>query len=139
MAEISGIKVPEDLFYHPRHHWVRPTGNTAEVGIDDLARVLLVSICQVEMPEVGQQVIHNEEIGLIESGKWTSKIVAPLSGTITAINEAVRGDPDRVVQDPYGGGWLYRLEIVNREELNDLLFGDQALSWMEAEVKKYAP
>ena len=122
---------PEDLKYSEEHEWVKVDGDMATVGITHFAQDQLGDIVEVELPKPGTKVAQLKECGVVESVKTASDIFAPVSGEITEINTSllriVDGKkntdfhPDRVNQDPYGQGWLFKLKLTNPEEIDKLL------------------
>ena len=113
---------PTELKYASTHEWARlEEDGTVTVGISDHAQDALGDVVYVEHPEIGQQVIAQEEAGVVESVKAASDIYAPISGTITAVNEALEGAPETVNQDPYGDGWFFKLEPEDISQLGELL------------------
>lgn len=113
---------PPELKYASTHEWARlEEDGTVTVGISDHAQDALGDVVYVEHPEIGQQVIAQEEAGVVESVKAASDIYAPISGTISAVNEALEGAPETVNQDPYGDGWFFKLEPEDISQLGELL------------------
>ena len=113
---------PTELKYASTHEWARLEEDGAvTVGISDHAQDALGDVVYVEHPEIGQQVIAQEEAGVVESVKAASDIYAPISGTITAVNEALDGAPETVNQDPYGDGWFFKLQPEDISQLGELL------------------
>jgi glycine cleavage system H protein len=115
------MNIPEDLRYSAEHEWVRVDGDTVTVGITDFAQDSLGDIVFVQLPDVGLDVIAGAGITEIESTKSVSDIYAPVSGTVTAVNEALRDTPELVNQDPYGEGWIMSVQISEAGELDALL------------------
>lgn len=109
---------PNDRKYSPDHEWLTE-GTPARVGITQFAATSLDEAVYVELPEVGDEVTAGEACGEIESVKSVSDLVAPASGTVSAVNEAVVDDPKLATDDPHGDGWLYELEMS--EPGSDLL------------------
>ena len=113
---------PTELKYASTHEWARlEDDGTVTVGISDHAQDALGDVVYVEHPEIGHQVIAQEEAGVVESVKAASDIYAPISGTITAVNEALDGAPETVNQDPYGDGWFFKLQPEDISQLGELL------------------
>lgn len=106
---------PSDRHYSPDHEWVNED-NPARIGITRFAATSLDEAVYVELPEVGATVTAGVACGEIESVKSVSDLVAPASGTVTAVNEAVVDDPKLATDDPHGKGWLYELEVSSRAE-----------------------
>jgi glycine cleavage system H protein len=115
------MNIPDDLRYSVDHEWVRIDGSRARVGITDYAQDALGDIVYVELPGVGTEVAVGGPLGEVESTKSVSEIYAPLSGTVTAVNDALPGSPEQINQDPYGEGWICELELADPGGLEPLL------------------
>ena len=113
--------VPSDLRYAKNHEWVRVSGDTATVGISDHAQHELTDVVFVELPAVGAQVKAGEACAVVESVKTASDIYSPVSGQIVEINQAAVDNPALVNNEPYGGGWFYKIKLSNPAEVNNLL------------------
>jgi glycine cleavage system H protein len=116
--------IPADLRYTKSHEWVRVEGQLATVGITHFAQEQLTDIVFVELPDVGQVVEQGKECGVIESCKIAAEFYAPVSGTITAVNDELRDHPEYINQDAYGRGWIIKLELNNPSEAESLLSAD---------------
>ena len=113
---------PEDLKYTADHEWVKVGDSpTARIGITDFAQDALGDIVYVQLPEVGTAVRAGDSCGELESTKSVNDLFAPISGTVTGINEALADQPDLVNSDPYGEGWLIDVEIDDDDELDALM------------------
>ncbi len=115
------MNIPEELKYTKEHEWVRIEGNVATIGVTDYAQAELSDITFFELPEIGRKVEQKEEIGVIETSKAVSEIYSPLTGTITEVNTALDDEPETLNSDPYGAGWLVKIEISEKSELEQLL------------------
>jgi len=124
--------VPSDLKYAKSHEWVRVTGDSATVGITDHAQHELTDVVFVELPTVGRQVNAGEACAVVESVKTASDIYSPVGGQVTEVNQAVVDNPALANNDPYGGGWFYRLKLANPGELQALLGPEQYLAQISA-------
>lgn len=117
--------IPADLQYTSDHEWVRSTGeDTVRVGITDYAQNALGDIVFIQMPEPGTTVELGDAIGEVESTKSVSDIFAPLSGTVTARNDALDATPELANTDPYGDGWMIEIQLSEPAQLEDLLEAD---------------
>ncbi|MFB6103459.1 MAG: glycine cleavage system protein GcvH [Halobacteriaceae archaeon] len=116
--------VPSDRRYLESHEWIDAEGDTARVGISDFAQDELGDVVFVELPSVGEDLAAGEAFGVVESIKAVSDIYTPVSGTVTAVNDALGDRPELVNDDPYGDGWLIELEVADPDELEDLLSPD---------------
>ncbi|MEM7070160.1 MAG: glycine cleavage system protein GcvH [Pseudomonadota bacterium] len=110
-----------DIYYTSDHEWVKIDGDTAIVGITDYAQDQLGDIVFVELPEVDDQLSKGDEAGVIESVKVASEIYAPISGKITEINDALETDPTIVNKNAQDQGWLFKITVDNKDELNELM------------------
>jgi glycine cleavage system H protein len=104
--------VPEDLHYTREHEWVSITGSTASVGITDYAQNALGDVVYISAPTVGATVTAGEPCGEVESTKSVSDIFAPVDGEVTEVNAELEGNPGLVNADPYGAGWLFKVELA---------------------------
>jgi glycine cleavage system H protein len=100
---------PADLKYTAEHEWLRAAGDSLRIGITDYAQEALGDIVFVTLPAVGTEVTAGESFGEVESTKSVSDVYAPLTGTITAVNDALDANPELVNADPYGEGWMVEL------------------------------
>ena len=113
-------KVLEGLKYSESHEWVKVEGNVAYVGVSDFAQAEMGDITYVDMPEEGDDVLAGEEFGALESVKASSDLIAPVSGTVVAVNEELADAPEKVNEDAYGN-WIIKVEMSNAAELDALL------------------
>jgi len=128
------MKFPDDLKYTKEHEWARVKGNKATIGITDYAQKELGDIVYVELPDVGDEVVQDEQFGVIESVKTVSDLFCPLSGEVTGINEELEDRPELVNEDPYVDGWLIRVEMSDPDELDNLLSAEAYEEYIEEEV-----
>ena len=112
---------PDDLRYHREHDWVRLDGDEATFGITWYAQDALGEVVYFEPPAVGDRIAADSPYGELESVKAVSDVIAPLSGEVTAVNDAVVETPDLVNSDPYGEGWLARVRLDDPDDANGLL------------------
>jgi glycine cleavage system H protein len=115
------VNIPAELKYTREHEWVRLDGQTATIGITDWAQGELGDIVFVELPAVGDAVSAMASFGTIEAVKAVSDLYAPVSGKVVAVNEQLEDDPMVINRDPYGDGWMIRLELSEPSELDTLL------------------
>jgi glycine cleavage system H protein len=113
--------VPDDLRYTKDHEWVRVDGDQATVGITQYAAQQLGDVVFVELPEAGRSVDQFAAFGVVESVKAVSDLFAPLTGEVVEANAALSGEPELVNRDPYGGGWMLRIKVVDPKQLDGLL------------------
>ena len=115
-------KYPQELRYTPTHEWVRvEADNTVTVGITDHAQHALGDLVFVELPKLDKQATAGQEVAVVESVKTAADVFSPVSGKVIAINESLQQTPGIVNSDPYGAGWLFRLQIADQSELKKLL------------------
>ena len=103
--------IPKELSYTKEHEWVSSVDLTYTMGITDYAQAALGDIVYVQLPKVGEAVVAGKVCGEVESTKSVSDIYAPVTGTIVAINDALSNSPETINSDPYGGGWLAKIEV----------------------------
>ena len=115
------MELPEELLYSKTHEWIRNEGGVATVGITDYAQSQLKDIVFVEMPEIGARFKREESIGVVESVKTVADLYSPVAGRIVQINGDLKDHPQYVNEDPYGKGWIVKIELENKEELTSLL------------------
>lgn len=115
--------VPEDLRYSKDHEWVAFDEQTgvATVGITDYAQGELGDVVFVELPSEGADVTAHAACGTIEAVKAVAELFAPVSGTVAAVNATLEDSPETVNADPYGAGWMLRIQLADRAELDDLM------------------
>ena len=116
--------VPTDLRYTKDHEWVRVDGDEATIGITQYAADQLGDIVFVELPATGTSVAQFATFGVVESVKAVSDLFAPLAGEVVATNDALTGSPELVNSDPYGEGWMLRVRVEDRAQLDELLEPD---------------
>ena len=115
------MDIPEDLRYSREHEWVRMTGTVARVGITDFAQDSLGDVVFVQLPDVGLDAVAGASVSEIESTKSVSDVYVPLTGVVSAVNDALADQPELVNQDPYGAGWMFELEVTDPGDVAGLL------------------
>lgn len=122
-VKVGSLKVviDDELLYTESDEWVRVDGDTATVGVTDYAQKKLKDIVGVELPEPGDHVSRGDSVAVVESIKAAADVYAPLTGEITEVNEELYDAPEIINHDPYGQGWLFKIKIENKEELDNLL------------------
>lgn len=103
------MDLPGDLRYTAEHEWVRRDGDEVVVGVTDFAQDSLGDVVYIAVPEVGCAVTAGQGIAEVESTKSVSEIYAPVAGVVTAVNDQLADRPELVNEDPYGGGWMFRV------------------------------
>ena len=116
--------LPENYSYSAEHEWIdvpaaEAEGKTVKVGVTEVATDALGEIVYVDLPSVGDEITHSEPCGEVESTKSVSDIFSPVSGTVTAVNEALEDDPSLINTDPYGEGWIYEVQVSEVGPMKD--------------------
>jgi glycine cleavage system H protein len=119
--QCSVMTFPEDLLYADTHEWVRDEGGKVTIGVTDYAQSQLKDVVYVDLPEVGSEFKRGDSIGVVESVKTVADVYTPATGKVTEANFALKDHPEFINEDPYGKGWLIKMEIQNRGELKGLL------------------
>lgn len=114
-------EVREDLRYTEAHEWLKIQNNIAIIGITDHAQAELTDIVFVELPEIGKEVKKGEELCVVESVKSVSEIYSPISGKVVDVNKKLDDSPEVINESPYDDGWLVKLEIEDKSEIDSLL------------------
>ena len=118
------MDIPAELRYSSDHEWVRVEGTTATIGITEYAQDALGDVVFVEMPDAGLAVAAGESFSEVESTKSVSDIYAPITGSIAEVNAELESQPELLNSDPYGAGWICRIEISDPAELDGLMDAD---------------
>ncbi len=117
--------IPPDLKYIETHQWVRVSDDgTATVGITDFAQEQLGDVVYVGVPDLGVTVNGGEEAGVAESVKSASDVFSPVTGEVIAVNEVLEDEPEKLNEDPYGDGWMFRVRLADPGELDSLMDAD---------------
>jgi len=125
--------VPESLHYSKDHEWVRVEGEVAVIGITDHAQEQLGDVVYVEVAKPGDEFAANESFGSVESVKAVSEIFTPVSGKVAAINESLADEPEKVNKDPYGEGWMIKIKMSSKGEVDSLLTAAEYEDFTKAE------
>jgi len=126
--------IPSELLYAKSHEWVKDEGDDiVTVGITDHAQELLGDLVFVELPEIGDIIEAGGEAGVVESVKAASDIYSPVSGEIIEINEDLVDSPEMINEQPYDGGWIYKLRLSQPSEMDELLNEEAYLAVVEEE------
>ena len=124
---------PDDLKYHREHDWAKVDGDEAVLGVTWFAQDALGELVHFEAPAAGASVAKDSSYGEVESVKAVSDVIAPLSGEVTAVNEALSDAPEKINDDPYGEGWLIRVRLSDPSEADALLDADAYRERLAAE------
>ncbi|MBI5238163.1 MAG: glycine cleavage system protein GcvH [Deltaproteobacteria bacterium] len=127
------MEFPKDLKYTKEHEWVKVEKNQAIIGITDYAQDSLGEVVYVELPQEGNQVTKSEPFGVVESVKAVSDLYSPVSGGITEVNDAILDTPETINEDPYGDAWLIKVELSNKDEIDELMSADEYVKFIEEE------
>jgi glycine cleavage system H protein len=118
---VADASYPDDLLYHPDHDWVRIEGDEGTFGITWYAQDSLGEVVFFDLPTVGTALRANESYTEVESVKAVSDVIAPMSGEVLEVNDALQDSPEQVNEDPYGTGWLVKVRLTSPEEAETLL------------------
>ncbi len=118
------MNVPADLFYSSDHEWIRQDGDVVTIGITEYAQDSLGDVVFVEVPEQGTAVALGDSFTEVESTKSVSDIYAPMSGTISSVNDALEDQPELLNSDPYGEGWICAIRYSDAGQLDNLMDAD---------------
>ena len=118
---------PSNYRYLETHEWHDLQGDTVTIGITQIAADELTDITFVDLPKVGAKIEANQRFGEVESVKASSDLYSGVSGTVTAVNTALAGNPGLVNKDPYKGGWLVKVKVTDPSQVNKLLSSDEYL------------
>jgi glycine cleavage system H protein len=139
MTKIDQYEFPDELYYTQEHVWARIADNVATVGVSQFGQELAGEIVYVEVPMVGREIKQGEPFMSMESGKWVGRIKSPVSGKIIEANEEIEWESTLVNEDPYGQGWLAKVEMADAGELDNLLRADskEFAALIAADREKY--
>jgi len=127
------MTIPNDLFYTENHEWISVDGKEAVVGISEHAQDELGDIVFVELPSVEEELDQFEEFGVIESVKAVSDVFMPVSGIVVEVNEELMDQPELINEDPYGSGWLIKVEVKDKSDLDKLMDSAEYKAFIEEE------
>ena len=115
------MKFPENLLYSESHEWLRDEGSQATIGLTDYAQSQLKDIVYVELPEIGSEFKKGESIGVVESVKTVADVFSPITGKVMETNLTLKDFPQYVNEDPFGKGWIVKMEMRDKSELKGLI------------------
>ena len=137
MVKVDDYEVPENLCYHKEYLWARLENGKVKIGMIDFAQKQLHDIVYVELPSVGDTVTQNEPFGTLESVKAVSDLIAPVSGTIEAVNEELESKPELLNEDGYSEGWIITVAPTNLDaDVKELMNFDAAVEWHKELAKE---
>jgi glycine cleavage system H protein len=135
--KVDEYEMPDDLYYHAEHTWVRREGDIVTVGMNDFAQKLAGIIKRVQTLEEGDDIQKDKPCGTISSGKWTGKLYAPVTGEIVEVNEDVEDEPKLINDSPYSEGWIFKVKLSEESELGSLIQGAGVEEWLKGEITKH--
>ena len=118
------MALPQELFYTKSHEWVSFENGIATIGITDFAQHQLSDLTFVELPDSGTKVSSGDEVAVVESVKAAADVYAPISGDIVEVNNALEDDPEIVNRDAFGEGWIFKINVSNESEIDELMDAD---------------
>ena len=124
---------PKDLKYTKEHEWIKLDGDIAIIGVTDFAQQQLTDIVFVELPKKGKKVEQNKQLTVIESVKSVSDVFSPVSGEVTEINEKLKDNPETINKDPYGKGWIAKLKLEDKSQLDGLMTAENYENFIKTE------
>ena len=119
------MNIPEELKYTEEHEWIRIDGNTATIGITDFAQGELGDIVYIDIDSIGNELDDNEIFGTVEAVKTVSDLFMPIKGKVLEINSDIESTPEIVNEDPYGKGWIIKIEIHEDQDISNLLSDEE--------------
>ena len=125
------MEIPEGLKFSKEHEWVLVEDQVAIIGITEYAEQELGDVVYVELPEVGEKIVKDDPFGAVESVKAVSDIYAPVSGTVVEVNDTLPDSPETINDDPYGDGWLIKVEMTDKDDLKDLMSAEEYAEYVE--------
>ena len=125
IMEENEMENPKDLKYTKEHEWIKVENDIGTVGITDFAQDALTDVVFVELPKIGKKVEKFKTAATIESVKSVSDIFAPVSGEIAEVNQQLVEHPEFVNKEPYGNGWIFKIKITDKNELDNLMSSEE--------------
>ena len=117
----SNLKTPRDLLYSDDHTWIFVEDDIGTIGVTDFGQNELVEVVYIDLPDVGTEVVQGSPFGTIEAMKTVAELISPVSGEVVEINTTLQDDPRQVNVDPFGEGWMIKIAIHDKEELENLM------------------
>ena len=119
------MNIPEELKYTEEHEWIKIDGNTATIGITDFAQGELGDIVYIDIDSIGNELDGNEIFGTVEAVKTVSDLFMPIKGKVLEVNSNIESTPEIVNEDPYGNGWIIKIEISEDQDISNLLSAEE--------------
>jgi glycine cleavage system H protein len=130
------MEFPDGLKYSKEHEWVLVEDKVAIIGITEFAQHELGDIVYVELPEVGEKVVKSDPFGAVESVKAVSDVFAPVGGAVVEINDTLPESPETINEDPYGDGWMIKVEMTDPDDLKDLMTAEEYAEYIEQQKEE---
>jgi len=127
------LKIPRDLFYTNDHTWVLIEDESASIGLTDFGQSELVEIVYIDLPNLGTEVAQGSPFGTIEAMKTVAELISPISGEVIEVNDTLESDPRQVNIDPYGDGWMLKVNIHDKDEIDSLLTPQDYMVYISGE------
>ncbi|MBI2083879.1 MAG: glycine cleavage system protein GcvH [Deltaproteobacteria bacterium] len=124
---------PEDLKYTKEHEWIRVKDSVVTIGITDYAQEQLGEVVFIELPDEGEEIVKDDSFGVVESVKSVSDIYAPISGRVIEVNDPLLDNPETLNEEPYGEGWLIKVEIASPAEIDELMTAEHYQAFVKEE------
>jgi glycine cleavage system H protein len=134
--EINELRFPDDLYYDEHHQWASARDGVVTIGLSDYAQSAAGDVVFIDLPRLGAAVQQGQPCGSIESGKWVGRIYAPVSGAVIEVNGELSRKPRTVNRDPYGAGWIARIQASAPAELAQLLRSEAILRLVQEELER---
>lgn len=138
MTKIEGYDMPDELYYHEDHAWVKVEGDgSVRIGMSDFYQQTAGDTTYIDLPFEGDEVEQGETCGKIQSAKWVGKFVSPISGEILEVNSNLEDDSTLINTDPYGEGWIMKMRPEKLEnELGSLIHSDGLEDWVRKQIEE---
>ncbi|MCJ7581592.1 MAG: glycine cleavage system protein GcvH [Candidatus Aminicenantes bacterium] len=124
---------PDDYFFAESHEWIKIEGNTGTVGVTDFAQKQLGDVVYIELPETGAVFGFHQSFGVVESVKAVSDIYSPIAGEVIEVNSGLNDSPELLNEDPHGNGWIMRIKVKDKEELQKLMSISEYEKFLESQ------
>jgi glycine cleavage system H protein len=130
------MEFPDGLKYSKEHEWVLVEDKVAIIGITEFAQHELGDVVYVELPEIGEKVVKDDPFGAVESVKAVSDVFAPVSGAVVEVNDTLPENPETINDDPYGDGWMIKVEMTDMDDLKDLMNAEEYAEYIEQQKEE---
>jgi len=129
---LSGeYQIPEGYYYTRDHIWIKPEDGVVTLGVTDYGQKKLRDVVHIELPSIGQSIEEGETLAVIESIKASVEIHSPVSGRVVKVNSKLIDNPELINEDPYGSGWIVKIELVEELRTEDLMEADEYSKYIE--------